>query len=1029
VTAPVQALTAVNAAIIGQQFGNVYQGDVRQPKDFVLGFDVDGAADEFVGREAVFTALAAFAESSAGGYFEIVGDAGLGKTALATQIVRRREAVPFLASATTGVQRPDQLLTHVSATLIQRYDLPHTTLPARAGTDAMFLSQILVEAVERAPGRQVWIVVDGLDEADEAPPGANPLLLPAELPHGVFVVVTHRPGAGLSVAPGMRLRRYELRRDDPEQLADLHAYVRGAAGRPAMARVLARYPAELGPDGFADRLTDASEGNFMYVSYVLGDMLALGSGDDLIDLADLPPGLVGYYQRFWLRMTATQSSNWAAWQELQEPVLELLAVARAPVSADWLGSQLARKPQEIRMRVLEPWARLLSQAGPARTPTWRLVHRTFADFLDDKLDLAAAHHRLAARYLDDPAGIGHWDEYGLRYVPSHLTEAARRSAAPGDRHDTVSRLVTLLVTSEFQSVVLDKLGDPPLLARQFAEAHNAAALDPHPDATFLLVSVAVTVIRLRHRILRPDMMFTAAEAGELGKATSLLDLFGADLTRLWHDAILLSLAWLAAPVAPADAASLLSRLADHHSESPQIFRLWQLVEGTLRGQAPPPEGWLPAPPLPQEAEAILARVTGSTDAEELYGAYDTNLGELFDSGYLASIDGPRLVAMALHRPGYPGGDAYLDRYIDVHTAYGYRQYRDGSLWELLAAVLRHPDPEWVQDHLVRLGTVVLSAPDRGEFVAGLGIAVLARLAIAGDPTARRELDDCRDQALTEQQDLPSVPVRGRGDTWGTIRRRLAALAEAYHRIPGCIPDAVELATAAADVHRGFAGFSAPATMTVAETVSIVDPHNTDLIGRCLDAALAAAHNIQDPVFCARTTARVEAMRQHWWPAAARVATTIDELALDPNAARFATVHAVGDQYTARVPSRADTLRPRLAGAHSLAGLAELFQRPLPDFARLNPRYPAEQQLPPRTAIAVPDPGFPSILAARLSAAVVTASGPDQEKAGHLRHLVPVSGNDITAQCTLLTRLLLAAPNDDLRLLTALRELVDSLSAD
>jgi hypothetical protein len=975
VTAPVQALTAVNAAIIGQQFGNVYQGDVRQPKDLVLGFDVDAAADEFVGREAAFTALAAFADGGAGGYFEIVGDAGLGKTALATQIVRRRKAVPFLASATTGVQRPDQLLTHVSATLIQRYDLPHTTLPARAGTDATFLSQILVEAVERAPDRQVWIVVDGLDEADEAPPGANPLLLPAELPHGVFVVVTHRPGAGLSVAPGMRLRRYELRRDDPEQLADLHAYVRGAAGRPAMARVLAQYPAELGPDGFADRLTDASEGNFMYVSYVLGDMLALGTGDDL------------------------------------------------------LGSQLARKPQEVRMRVLGPWARLLSQAGPARTPTWRLVHRTFADFLDDKLDLAAAHHRLAARYLDDLAGVGHWDEYGLRYVPSHLTETARRSAAPGDRHDAVSRLVTLLVTSEFQAAVLDKLGDPPLLARQFAEAHNAAALDPHPDATFLLVSVAVTVIRLRHRILRPDMMFTAAEAGELGKATSLLDLFGADLTRLWHDAILLSLAWLAAPAAPAEAASLLSRLADPHSESPQIFRLWQLVEGTPRGQAPPPEGWLPAPPSPQEAEAILARVTGSTDAEELYGAYDTNLGELFDSGYLASIDGPRLVAMASHRSGYPGGDAYLDRYIDVHTAYGYRQYRDGSLWELLAAVLRHPDPEWVQDHLVRLGTVVLSAPDRGEFVAGLGIAVLARLAIAGDPAARRELDDCRDQALTEQQGLPSVPVRGRGDTWGTIRRRLAALAEAYHRIPGCVPDAVELATAAADVHRGFAGFSAPATMTVAETVSIVDPHNTDLIGRCLDAALAAAHNIQDPVFCARTTARVEAMRQHWWPAAARVATTIDELALDPNAARFATVHAVGDQYTARVPSRADTLRPRLPGAHSLAGLAELFQRPLPDFARLNPRYRAEQQLPPRTAIAVPDPGFPSILAARLSAAVVTAGGPDQEKAGHLRHLVPVSGNDITAQCTLLTRLLLAAPNDDLRLLTALRELVDSLSAD
>lgn len=533
--------------------------------------------------------------------------------------------------------------------------------------------------------RPIWIVVDGLDEADEPPPGANPLLLPNDLPDGVFAVVTHRPGTRLLVAPRMRLQQYELRRDDPEQLADLHAYVRNAAESPPIAQVLTRYPAALGPDAFADLLTNASDGNFMYVSYVLGDMSTLGPDDDLIDMSDLPPGLVGYYQQFWLRMTAMQSSNWATWQELQEPVLELLAVAREPVSADWLGRQIGRKPQEVRMRVLEPWAKLLSQTGPAGTRTWRLVHRTFAEFLDDKLGLAAAHHRLAARYLDDPAGIDRWDEYGLRYVPAHLAELASRAATPGDRHDAVSRLVTLVVTPEFQATVLNRLGDPPLLARQFAEAHRAAALDPHPDATFLLVSVAATVIRFRHRMLQPDMMFEAAGNGELGKAANLLDLFGADLTGDWHDAILLSLAWLAAPAAPADAASLLDRLDDRSTESPQLRRLWQQVRGALGTQPPPADGWLPPPPSPHEADAILARVTGSTDAEELYGVYDTNLGELFDSGYLASVDGPRLVAMALHRPGYPsGGDAYLDRYLDVHTAYGYRQYRDGSLWELLA---------------------------------------------------------------------------------------------------------------------------------------------------------------------------------------------------------------------------------------------------------------------------------------------------------------------------------------------------------
>ena len=1027
-TAPVPALTAVNAAIIGQQFGNVYQGDVRQPKEFVLGFDVDTAAGEFVGREAAFAALTGFAANPAGGYFEIVGDAGLGKTALATQIIRRWRAVPFLASAATGVQRSDQLLTHVSATLIQKYDLPHATLPARAGSDATFLSEILAEALRQAPDRQIWIVVDGLDEADEAPPGANPLLLPAELPRGVFVVVTHRPGGDLSIAPGTRRQRYELLRDDPEQLADLRAFVRRAAVRPAVARVLARYSPPLGPEAFAGRLTEAGDGNFMYVSYVLADMVSVGDGDDLIDLADLPSGLVGYYQRFWLRMTAMQSSNWATWQDVQEPVLELLAVARAPVSADWLGRQLGRRPQEIRMRVLEPWTRLLSRTGPAKEPAWRLVHRTFAEFLADKLDLVAAHHRLAARYLDDPNGVGGWDEYGLRHVPAHLAEVARRSATPPAGHQAVSQLVALLVTAEFHGAVLDGLGDPPLLARQLAAAQDAAARDPHPDATFLLVSVAVTVIRLRNRILRPDMMFEAAEAGQLGRATSLLDLFGADLTSLWHDAILLSLAWLAAPAAPAEAAAVLSRLAGRNAESLQTERLWHLADGTLRGQPPPPAGWLPPAPSPREAEAIIARVTGSTDPEELHGTYDTSLGELFDSGYLASVDGPALVAMAAPGPGWTG-DTYLDRYLDVHTAYGYRQYRDGSLWELLEAVLRHPDPDWVRAHVVRLGTVVLSAPDRGEFVAGLGIAVLARLAVGGDDAARRELDDQRDQALTEHQHLPSVPVRGRGDTWGTIRRRLAALAEAYHRVPGGTADAVELASAAAAVSRGFAGFSAPATLTVAETVSIVQPGNANLIQRCLDAALGAAQHIQDPVFCVRTTARVEAMRRHWWPTPKLVRETVDGLIQDPTAAQFAAVHTVGEQFLGGVRPRGADFRAWRGDTDSLAGLADLYQRPLSEFARLNPGYHPEEQLPGQAVIAVPDPGFPAILAARLSAEVVTSGLPDRRRADYLRQLVRVGGNDTTAQCTMLTRLLLAAPTEDPQLLNALRELVDSLPAD
>jgi hypothetical protein len=92
----IDTLTASNAVIAEQIFGNVYQATAAppSPREFVLDFDLNAPADGFVGREAVFTRLDTFAEQNPSGYFEIVGDAGLGKTALA-EIARRRDAVAF----------------------------------------------------------------------------------------------------------------------------------------------------------------------------------------------------------------------------------------------------------------------------------------------------------------------------------------------------------------------------------------------------------------------------------------------------------------------------------------------------------------------------------------------------------------------------------------------------------------------------------------------------------------------------------------------------------------------------------------------------------------------------------------------------------------------------------------------------------------------------------------------------------------------------------------------------------------------
>jgi hypothetical protein len=72
---------------------------------------------------------------------------------------------------------------------------------------------------------------------------------------------------------------------------------------------------------------------------------------------------------------------------------------------------------------------------------------------------------------------------------------------------------------------------------------------------------------------------------------------------------------------------------------------------------------------------------------------------------------------------------------------------------------------------------------------------------------------------------------------------------------------------------------------------------------------------------------------------------------------------------------------------------------------------------------VPDPGFPPLVAARLSAAILAGGPPGPALSAQLRHLVPVTGADVTALGTVLARLLLSSPTQDIQLLAELRGLV------
>jgi hypothetical protein len=1022
----INTLQATNVVAAGKIFGNVYQGDVRRPDDYILDFDLDAAARGFVGRAEVFGRLDSFADHYPGGYFEIIADAGLGKTALAAEIARRRDAVTFLASASSGARRAEQFLAHMSASLIVRYQLDHRTLPARVGEDATYLLRILRESVQRVSGRPIWLVVDGLDEAIAPPSGSNPLLLPPDLPDGVYVVVTRRAGQ-LITGPGTPLLRYTLHPDDPQQIDDIRTFIlRRFESDQRIADMLAGRGTPGAREEAVARLVAASEGNFMYVSFVLSDLAARDPASAPADLMNLPVGLSGYYHQFWEQMAPAPGQSWADWDNLFRPVLERLAVAREPVTAEWLSRQVGRPAIEVQQRVLSPWIRLLGHAEVGESQAWRLVHRSFAEFLDDKLDLAGAHRAIASYYRAKWGQFEDWDDYGLRHVPAHLSELARRTPED-ERHSEVALLVRLVTEHRFQRTYLDRLRDPVSLRRDVEEAHLLTAKDPHPQATFLLVVIALTLIRFRRQMLQPAAVFDAARRGDLSTAERLLDLFEADIDVDWQRVIQLSLAWLAAPRAPEAALRLCDRVAESGPTAPNVLRLLAHLRAALQGDPTPP-GNLPPAASPFDAEAMLVRLAGAGDSSLLAAHGLGSAGDLLGGGgYLATTDGPPLVALALADPLV--GERLLGRYLDIHVAYGYRQYRNQSLWELLSAVLMHPQPDWVREWLVRLGVAVLAAPTRGEFLEGLEIAVSALQAVAGDEAAHAEIETRRQLAVEEADALPTSPLRGEGDVWATHKRRMAALAEAYTRLPDGAPTAVELAARALGIAPGFAGFAAPASLTLAESVSVAAAHEIHWIEQALAAAEASAHNIQDTTFCARTTARVTAMRDAWWPAPEPLVATVDRLVTNPSATEFCAVHIVGESYIHRESTSRVLLPERMLKANTLRELADVFQRPLPEFERHNEGHGPDDHLPVGTRVSIPDPGFAPLLAARLSAAILAAGPPSGELSALVRHLAPIAASDVTAQCTILTRLLLCSPTRDTQLVEELRRLVrDSASA-
>ncbi|MBC1225390.1 XRE family transcriptional regulator, partial [Nostoc sp. UCD120] len=140
----------------------------------------------FCGRKFVFDTIENFFQNNPNGYFTVVGDAGMGKSAIAAQyIVEHHEAICFFNIRAEGMNRQDLFLKKVRQQLIERYNL-------QTAVDAD-LSTLLTKVSEKlSTGERLVIVVDALDEVDQESSG-NLLFLPYILPERVYFILTRRP--------------------------------------------------------------------------------------------------------------------------------------------------------------------------------------------------------------------------------------------------------------------------------------------------------------------------------------------------------------------------------------------------------------------------------------------------------------------------------------------------------------------------------------------------------------------------------------------------------------------------------------------------------------------------------------------------------------------------------------------------------------------------------------------------------------------------------------------------------------------
>jgi hypothetical protein len=906
---------------------------------------------------------------------------------------------------------------------------------ARSTFDLAVRLPLFVQAHEH-PDQTLVVLIDSLDEGlTFSPERSITHLLPlvSDFPPQVRFIVTSRSN-NQRVFDLVGPPTLDLITNAPAGIDEVRTYASSRlAGLPKDRRT-----------ALAGHVATKSQGNFLYAYHVLNQLLAPGASPADAAGADLPDALEGVYRAFLTRELASSGERWS---ERYRPLLGAIVVARGDaLTKAHVAGITGLMPSAID-DVLRACREYLVGGDSWEQPL-RLYHHSFREFLltDSTYHVyPAERHEAVARYFLSLHGKS-WrkceDDYALQHTPVHLAEAAR--GAEHTRDTLIRTLVELTTNPHFQTQCNARLGDLSVLREHLGHAITAVTLSERDEMLPWIARAGQATVSFHQRFLTGASVIALAKGGELATADARLALFGG-LDRDWQVAARLILAWLASEREPARAQQLVDSIAAVAVAEP-LSRLVTRIRASDASAFPIDEEQAERPDV---GRALVRRLSGQAfDAELLVArgmSVSTNLSEqaelVADGGYAATMDGPVLVNSA--RVYGDEATANVDAYIDAHAGYNYVEYRNSSLWVVLQAVLRHhPDQRWVRDRLARILEAALMAggAEFTEMAPLVATALLQRARSGGAAPVIDAFASAAGEALAQLQQR-----RGANDSWSLHRRRLALLMEVETLIRGDAA-ATEALWGAIRTHEqsgvldGFAGFRAPAELRLADALRLCGL-GPSVVGQRLSMALRAAHHIQDYRFCARITARCNALIR-WHGAELSTATleaTIDRLARAPADVEFAAEHVIGEAYAHRHEARTATgdglsasgaspvptlddgqMLPvwEATEANSLDRLADVFQRPVLEFLRSNPEFGLRATIPRGLTVRVPDPGLAPLLAIHLAARAAGETALGFRRARLIRSLLPVASRSATAFDTVLGYLLMASDPEDETLLSA-----------